>query len=82
MRFVTLGVFLVGFNTFCLLWTCIDLNFFNLVFKIAPALFSGVTLTVWEVATALVLLLCSLKGLSLGTATFVQHRLKLPFLAF
>lgn len=76
-----LGVLLVGF--FCLLWTCIDLDFFfflNLVFKIA--LVSGVMLAVWEVATALVLLLYSLKLLSLGAAAFIQHRLKLPFLAF
>lgn len=39
-------------------------------------------LAVWEVTTPLVVLLHSLKGLSVGTASFFQHWLKIPLLAF
>lgn len=89
--FARLGEFLVGCNSHCFLWSFIDWSlevifvlficFFNLMFKIAPALFFPGVLALWEVATAAVLLLHFFKLLSLATTAFGQIGLK-PFLAF
>lgn len=56
--------------------------FFPLAFKITPETKAVCMLAVWEVTTPLVLLLHSLKGLSVGIAAFLQHWLKIPLLAF